>query len=60
MCCVYVGFFASIIVIVIFYRNVRVSVRLRPFIMQDFFRLKNALLFPVLFVTSFLNFLVRV
>ena len=32
----------------------------RPFIMQVFFRFKNGPFLPLLFVTSFLNFLVRV
>ena len=31
-----------------------------PFIMQDFFRFKNGPFLPLLFVTSFFNFLVLV
>lgn len=34
--------------------------RVRPSIMQDFFWFRNGLFLPLLFVTSFLNFLVRV
>ena len=34
--------------------------QVRPFIMQDFFRFKDGPFLPVLFVTSFLIFLVRV
>ena len=32
----------------------------RPFITQNFLRFKNGPFLPILFVTSFLNFLVRV
>ena len=39
------------------YFNTSVVCELRPFILQDFLRVKNGPFLPLLFATSFLNFL---